>query len=198
MSRYPLMARQFVFDTIIHSLNVAYNVWVMYMPPSQQNMEHQLANYIMYYVYVTTLDLVWLHMYSPSITVHHIITLYIMMASKRYGFIDQVSTGITITSFSTPLLALSKAYNELGMTCQAYTSFAIFAVCYFLCRIVLFPIYSVIPALLWWWEHLKGTDHSFVQTVATVCLVTLYVIQFVWLKQIIHVMNNRHRKSVVK
>lgn len=179
-------------EFFVHTAMLLFNAWgLMYVyekskiadidRPMSSYATHHTLNLLSCYTYELVVNNVLGRQITLSTNIHHVLSLVqiIMIIVCRYEHLAILCVGIT--SFSTPFLCLSKYYNTRGMTPYANAAFVTFAIVFFATRIIVWPIAFLRLTFIDMYAVLSVSTYVTVN----VGLASLYVLQLVWMRQIV-------------
>lgn len=130
---------------------------------------------------------------------HHMTSLFLLLSCfalnlTRFGFVV-----LTIFAISNPILHAAKIANQLNAPNPIRLSgFALFALLFFVSRVVMVPFVILYPAMYLsrYWVPYAVEDLKIYYIFLNLLLLSLYVMQLIWMKSIIRVLRKASHSGI--
>ena len=165
----------YIFYTITESIALVIFIY-LYNYKLYNNKLHYILCFVKY-TYAIKIDK---HITS-SLLFHHYIVLFLLLVCYRSNLDELTLLGLTLTSFSNPLLSLSKTLQENENKKYAIYSFVCFIITYIITRIIMFPILICKTSL-----YLNVTNQIYI--INNIFISIIYALQWYWLNGIFHIL----------
>lgn len=137
--------------------------------------------------------LILVHHESMLFTAHHIITMYCIYNALQVDHFDNDSLNtFTIVDSSNVLLSAIQFFKSIGYSeesVQLKSLFVLFASCFFIGRVTLFPFYVVYPVLLHLYMY-QNPSH-FRMFYSTCIMVSTWLLQLYWFRFIVEIFREK-------
>lgn len=166
-----------VYHTCVESLSFAICTY-LYI----NDLSHTCIQYIWCitrYIYVIRVEPM-----TTSSMIHHFSSIVLLLLCYHVNLHNFALKGLTLTSISTPFIALSKMLRSFGREKQALLAFVPFTILYIISRIFMFPFMLCIP--------IYYLDTSWTIWIASnMSINIIYALQFYWLAKILHILSKK-------